>query len=321
MQTLIEYGIALIVSLQGAGDWLVVPMRFFSSLGTENFFFLVLPLIYWCIDSSLGLRVGLILVTSDMINTIGKLVFAGPRPYWVSSQVKGLWPEASFGIPSGHAQNAISVWGMIAVKVKKTWVWIAAACLTFLIGFSRIFLGAHFPHDVLAGWLIGGLLLFLFASYGDSAAAWFANRNIAQQILTTFLISLIFIVIGFSVATMRQGFQIPAQWMSNAILVGPQPVPVDPNSILSSAGTLFGLAAGAAWMMQSGGYQVSGPFWKRVARYLLGFLGVVVFWRGLGYIFPHGDGFISLSMRYVRYALVGGWVACGAPWVFQRMKL
>ena len=81
MQTLIDSGIAFIIGLQSVGDWLIVPMRFFSYLGTEDFFFLVLPLIYWSIDSALGLRVGLILATSSMFNYMGKLFFAGPRPY------------------------------------------------------------------------------------------------------------------------------------------------------------------------------------------------------------------------------------------------
>lgn len=111
MQTLLENGVAFIIALQRAGDWMILPMRLFSYLGTEEFFFLVLPLIYWCIDAGLGLRVGLILVTSNMINFVGKQALAGPRPYWYSSHVRGLWVETSFGVPSGHAQHAAVVWG------------------------------------------------------------------------------------------------------------------------------------------------------------------------------------------------------------------
>ena len=105
MQSIIESGIAIIVAIQSMGAWLAVPMEFFSNLGTEDFFFIVLPLIYWSINSALGIRVGFILVTSSTLNYIGKLLFAGPRPYWASSQVKGLWPEITFGAPSGHAQK------------------------------------------------------------------------------------------------------------------------------------------------------------------------------------------------------------------------
>ena len=80
MQTLIDIGIAFIITLQGAGDWLIAPMRFFSYLGNEEFFLLVLPLIYWSVDSALGLRVGIILVTSNLFNNIFKLIFPGRAP-------------------------------------------------------------------------------------------------------------------------------------------------------------------------------------------------------------------------------------------------
>src|SRR5690348_4678003 len=122
MQTLIDSSIALIIAIQGMGDWLIAPMQFFSNLGTENFFFIVLPLIYWCIDSALGLRVGFILTISGILNHAVKLLFAGPRPYWVSSHVQGLWPEATFGLPSNHAQLGMSVWGVIAMHVRERWL-------------------------------------------------------------------------------------------------------------------------------------------------------------------------------------------------------
>ena len=84
MDALVPNGINWIVAIQSLGSWLDAPMVFFSFLGTENFFLLALPLIYWCIDASLGIRVGFILLTSVYLNGIFKLWFAGPRPYWVS---------------------------------------------------------------------------------------------------------------------------------------------------------------------------------------------------------------------------------------------
>ncbi|MBL8062093.1 MAG: phosphatase PAP2 family protein, partial [Anaerolineales bacterium] len=142
MQTLIDNGIALVIAFQSLGDWLIVPMNFFSQLGTEEFFFLVLPLIYWSIDSALGIRVGFILGTSAMFNAIGKAAFAGPRPYWVSSHVRSLWPEVSFGIPSAHAQNAMSVWGIIAANRKQVWLRAICIFLILMIGISRLYLGS-----------------------------------------------------------------------------------------------------------------------------------------------------------------------------------
>lgn len=322
MQNLIEIGIGFIIALQRAGDWLILPMRFFSWLGTEEFFFLVLPLIYWCVDSALGLRVGLILITSNVFNYAGKLLFIGPRPYWVSSHVRGLWTETSFGIPSGHAQHAVAVWGVIAAYGKRAWMWGVAIFLMFFIGFSRLYLGAHFPHDVVFGWLLGSAILWAFVRFWEPVGAWVGKKTFGQQALLAFLISSIFIGIGLGAAAFRSGYQVPEDWTTNALLAGPDaPAPVDPSSIFTSAGTFFGLAVGAAWLMSIGGYQATGPMAMRALRYVIGLIGVIFFWMGLGAVFPDGAGFIFYSLRFIRYALVGWWVAGGAPWVFIKFKI
>lgn len=324
MQFFIDSGIGFIIALQSAvGDWFIAPMRFFSYLGNEEFFLLVLPLIYWSIDSALGLRVGFILVTSNLFNYVGKLIFAGPRPYWVSSHVRALWSmETSFGAPSGHAQLAVSVWGMFAAYARRTWFWVVSIIIIFLIGFSRVFLGVHFPHDVVFGWLFGAVILWAFTRFWEPVGAWVMKKTLSQQILIAFIVSLLFIAMGFGTWTVRSGFQIPESWISNALLAATElPDPVDPSSIFTSAGTFFGLATGAALIMSKGGYQASGPLEKRAIRYVIGLIGVLIFYVGLGAIFPRGDGFIFYLLRYIRYALVGGWVAGGAPWVFVRFKL
>jgi membrane-associated phospholipid phosphatase len=321
MEFLLQTGLDWIVAIQSLGGWLEAPMRFFTFIGSQEFFFLALPVIYWSVDAGLGLRVALILVLSNNLQLILKLLLADPRPYWVSAQVKAFVAEGTFGIPSGHAQNSMALGGIIASRLRKPWAWMAAFALTFLVGFSRLYLGVHFVYDVLAGWLIGGLLLYLLIRFWDPAVAWLEGRSLGQQVMLAFVASLVFLAIGVWSAARLDGYSFPEEWRENALRAGPLPDPVSIEGLLTAAGSLFGLGVGAGWIASRGGYQASGPIEKRVLRYVLGSIGTVLLWFGLGQIFPGDESLISYILRYFRYSLVVFWVVAGAPWLFFHFKL
>jgi len=321
MDFLLQTGVNWIVAIQSLGDWLEAPMKIFPFLGQEEFFFLILPLIYWSVDAGLGLKIAIILALSNNLQGIFKLLFADPRPYWVSARVKAFVAEGTFGLPSGHAQNAMALWGIMAAGIHKRWAWIVAFILAFLIGFSRIYLGVHFIHDVLAGWLIGGLLLWAVLWLWDPVAAWLKGKSLAQQIMIAFAVSMVFLTVGTWSAMRLDGYIFPEEWKVAALRAGPLPDPVTIEGILTSAGSLFGLSAGVAWIGSRGGYQASGAVGKRALRYVIGLIGILILWFGLGQIFPRDETLISYILRYMRYSLVGFWVIAGAPWLFFHFKL
>jgi len=162
VEIIYEIGIEITLFIQGLGEGLIPVMSFFTYLGVEEFYIFLAPALYWCVNSSLGLRVGLLLMVSIGINNVLKIAIHSPRPYWIDDRVTAYLPETSFGIPSGHAQNSVVFWGTIALWAKRTWYWVLSIGVIFLIGFSRIYLGLHFFHDVLLGWLIGVLILTLY---------------------------------------------------------------------------------------------------------------------------------------------------------------
>ena len=103
------------------------------------------------------------------------LIGAAVSAYWMKALVErarpsGLIPtfvEPSFSFPSGHATIAVVLYGFIAFvlcelhpKMKPAIV-TAAAIFILAIGFSRLYLGVHFPSDVIAGYSLGGLWLLL----------------------------------------------------------------------------------------------------------------------------------------------------------------
>ena len=311
-----------VIAFQSLGDWLIFPMRFFSFLGTEEFYILIMPILYWCLDARLGIRIGFIMLVSSGLNLIFKIPFTGPRPYWVSTAVKPLWGEVYFGIPSGHAQQSVAVWGTMAAYLHRGWAWAVAVFLMLMIGLSRVFLGAHFFLDMFAGWLIGALLLWLFLRYWDPVVAWASKQSLGQQVLYAFLFSFGMIFLGWMAVIATRNFTIPETWITNAARAADGEIaPFTMSGIISSAATLFGLLTGLAWMASRGGWQVSGPVWQRAARYVVGLVGILVIWYGLGLVFPRGKSFVPSIFRFVRYTLLGIWVSAGAPLFFTKLKL
>jgi membrane-associated phospholipid phosphatase len=321
VETIWTIGITWNVFFQNLGTWLKTPMEIFTFLGNEYFFLILLPALYWCLEAGIGLRVGIILLLSTSVNDSLKLAFHGPRPYWFSTDVIRYASETSFGAPSGHAQIAIGVWGMLAASLRKWWGWLIAILIILLIGISRLYLGVHFPHDVILGWLIGAILLWLVLRFWKPVVLWVKKMNMGQQILGAFISSLVLILFSL----------IPYLWLRITNWQPPQAwvdygkAAITLSSAFTTAGTLFGFLAGLAWSDRQGGFSTTGSIWNRILRLVLGAVGILVFYLGLdvlfGMIAPETETVLPYILRYIRYFMVGAWVSGGAPWFFIKLKL
>ena len=315
MNPWLEWGVPIVTWFQSLGEVFLTPMEFFTFLGKEEFYLLIMPALLWCWDARLGFRIGLILLTSDGINGFLKLTFGMPRPYWVSREVKALSTETSFGLPSGHSQTAVAVWGRLAAWLRRRWAYVVLGLLIFFISISRIYLGVHFPTDVLAGWIVGALVLWAFLCFEEPLRARLALTNVTTQIAIAFLASIVVILLGM--AALAIGPVLPAEWEQAAAQGGEV---VDPRSLegmIASAGALFGLGAGGALLFAWDGFSASGDWWRRILRYLVGVVGVAVIYFGLKAVFPDD----VQVLRYLRYALATFWVAYLAPRTFVWMRL
>lgn len=317
MQGILGLDTNIIVGFQTLGNWLMLPMKFFSFLGTEEFYILIMPILFWCINTSLGIRVAVLLMFSVSINDGIKMSFHGPRPYWYSSQVKVFSTETSFGIPSGHSQSAVVVWGLLAAYLRKWWAWLIAISLILLAGLSRMYLGVHFFMDVLLGWILGGLLLWLTLRFWDPVVAWVKRLKPGRQILYAFLSSLLLILISLIPYCWLKlsNWQAPEEWAGFASSA------ISLEGTMTSAGTFFGLMAGLVWLDHLGWFDTRGTWWKLILRYLLGVAGVLIIRYGLKFIFPSGETLIADVFRYVRYSLIGFWLTGAAPWMFLQLGL
>jgi membrane-associated phospholipid phosphatase len=322
MEMIWQVGVAITLFFQALGSWLLLPMKAVSFLGQEEFFLMMLPAIFWCVDAGAGLRLGMMLVLTNGLNIWLKFAFQAPRPYWFDTRVIALANEPTFGMPSGHAQNAVALWGLTAWLMRKRWLWVVAGVVMLLTGLSRIYLGVHFADQVLLGWLVGAVLLWAFNRLEAPLARRLQGVPLGKLMLLVLLSSLV-IILGSMLLALGARV-LPADWAANAAMAAPgsEFTPFSFNDTFTIAGVWLGMGCGAAYQWRRFGPPFAGgPWQQRALRYALGMVGLLVIYLGLGALFPRTPDLVGFFLRYLRYALLGAWVSALAPAVFRRLRL
>ena len=238
--------------LQDRVGWLTPILRALTFLGDEEFYLVLLPLTYWAISRRIGIRLGVMLMLTAGINGVLKLTFTTPRPIFLRPEV-GVVTESSFGLPSGHAQNATAVWGVLAASLR---TWPARAAIVALIAaiaWSRIHLGVHFLEDMIVGVTVGLVLLAAFLALERRVVRWWTGVGSVEQILASVAASLAMI----APATLLSGRLTGVRWpWPNA----PDVIELTgASSVVTPAATLAGFGIGLAVLTAHGGFDHRGP--------------------------------------------------------------
>ena len=146
MEGILGWGIEVIQIIQTiASPGLTIVMKVLTLLGSEYFYLLFLPIMFWCVDERYGdaIRAG-VPRSSSFVNSWLKVAFAQPRPYELDPSV-GLSVRSSYGLPSGHAQGTSTFWGLLAPRMRRPWGLVLAIVLPLVIGFH-----AHIPGRALS---------------------------------------------------------------------------------------------------------------------------------------------------------------------------
>ena len=291
METVLKFGLNLIEAIQTfRTPGLDGLFSAFTSLGNAEFYLLAAPAILWCIDYGIGARLGMLVLLSATLNVSIKDVLMQPRPCDIRPEIC-IEDASGYGLPSGHAQNAVVFWGLPAWALRSGWAWAGAIGLIFLIGFSRIYLGVHFPTDVLGGWAIGALILALYLGTRSGVEGGLASLGTAPQLLLALAVPAVFLVI-------------------------------DSNPEIVQAMSAFaGFGAGLALTHRYLHFDSGGPIGQRAVRFLVGVVIVAVLYAGLSAIFPQEGEAYYLPFRILRYMTVGLWISFGAPWLFTTLRL
>ncbi|KAM9112813.1 glucose-6-phosphatase catalytic subunit 1-like [Pangshura tecta] len=168
---------------QGSQDWFLF-ISFAADL--RNTFFILFP-IWFHLCEAVGVKLIWVAVIGDWLNLVCKWILFGQRPYWwvretgyygnASSPVLQQFPltcETGPGSPSGHAMGSAGVYyvmvtallpciqgarhGSCAARCLRSLLWLVFWAVQVCVCLSRVFLAAHFPHQVIAG-VISGMVV------------------------------------------------------------------------------------------------------------------------------------------------------------------
>lgn len=254
-----------------------------TMLGEEYIPIMILVFIFWCKDKKYGYKLGFILTFNIIINGCIKDIFKSPRPIGKKG-IRSLRKETATGysFPSGHTQNTTALFSSLIIETKNRYMEVLGVIIIFLVAISRLYLGVHWPKDVLAG-IIFGILNVIIANYIFEIEDIKKRKNLFIILICLSLIGNIF----FTSADYAK-----------------------------ASGVFLGFFLGYFVEDKYIKFKVEGSKVNQVIKIIIG-LSLVVFIRTITkMVLP--DSNIS---NIIRYALIGFCCTAGAPYLFLKLKI
>ncbi len=305
--SIIPWGYQVLLSVEGMRNgFMDAVFPIITDIGSEVGYLVILSLVYWCVSKPVGQGLAYAYLFSTTLNTWIKDIWRIPRPddpalegklerAGITRRLNPLRHETSPSFLSNHTQGAVVSWGYMAYGFKKAWFWVVAVIMVALLGFSRMYLGVHFPQDVIGGLVVGVVYLLLWLPAEPYVRTRLLELNLGWRYVLAVLAPL------------------------TVLMVHPVEGAVTPM------GAAIGLGVGFVLEGQTLCFAVEGKWWRRVLRGALGLVVVFAVYFGLSALFGLFDESMGAVMeivwRIVRYALVGfvgGWVV---PWLFTLSRL
>ncbi len=269
-----------------------------TMLGEKYFLLAIAVFIFWNVSKKKGFVICYIFMISMVLNNLIKLVFQVKRPFEVMKGIAGKRVHTATGssLPSGHTQSTATMFISLAILNQKIKVYIFAILFSILVGISRLYLGVHWPLDVLAGLVLGIIIPHIFFTALNNIFDKKEKLNRFIYIVSSFLI-LSTVIVYFVNELLFNGTLYITDYLKIAI---------------------FSIGASVGFILEEkiACFTTESTAIKKIIRFIIGFTFAVIILAGLKIFF--GDNLLSTIIRYL---LTGLWITFGFPYLGIKVKL
>jgi hypothetical protein len=170
-----------------------ILFKVITNLGSEPVYILIASLIFWCYDRKKGIRAMYVIMFSAYVALFAKTLFGMPRPPGYLHKVT----ENDFGFPSGHALVSSGFWGYMGFRIRNNKIIIAGAVAVFLVSLSRLYLGVHYPGDIIGGIVFGLTVAFVFYKSETAINGLFEKQDRTTKYIIALFLPAILVLIAF----------------------------------------------------------------------------------------------------------------------------
>lgn len=272
-------------------DFLNTLVQGITILGEETLMILLVVTLWFAVNKKLAQKVLFITVSSLTVNGIIKNIAKIPRPFTKGISCVRMDTATGYAFPSGHTQGLATWTTVFAFKYKKLWLSLLTGGVILLVGFSRLYLGAHYPSDVIVGITLGVGIAIIGSILFDKI------QDTKKLYLTTLLIFSPFIVY---------------------FLFNPEPLFAD---VYKTFGMLGGLTLVSFLEEKSTELSYDVVWWKKLLRVVIGIVFAYALKEGIKAINVFETLQISLLIDSLRYFVIVLAVGFVCPLFFKKIKL
>lgn len=305
---------ALRFIIENRVEYITSFLQFFTFLGEDEGYILIITFIYMVYDKSLAVRLAAIVLATMAINHLLKMVIGNPRPFvkegtflqnWLISPDYAQELATEFSTPSGHAMSSFSFYAYLYHIFRNLYFRVIIVLVIIFIGISRPYLAVHFIEDIVLGWIMGLAIVALVIKYSKVIANLWKKLSLLKQMSFT---------IGISFVSWTVTFYI------NGGDISSQPLP-----FVGHLGFILGVILGFNLEQKSLNFNPkSKNVGIKILRWIITIVMVMmplIILEETSNVYWSEPTYLSHTFHYVSYTLSGFLGMYVAPFLFLKLNL